>query len=133
MLEQYRVTAFLATTQPERARSFYRDLLGLSLEEESPFALVMKSANAKVRIQKVQKFTPFPFTVLGWEVEDMRSAIKELIGRGVRFERFDGIDQDDFGIWLSPSGVQVCWFKDPDNNLLSLTQFTSSSDARAGS
>jgi len=124
MLEQYIVIPFLATTQPERARSFYCDLLGLSLEEESPFALVMKTANAKVRIQKVEKFTPLPFTALGWEIEDIKSTIQGLISRGVRFERFKGLDQDDFGIWVSPSGAQVCWFKDPDNNLLSLTQFT---------
>jgi catechol 2,3-dioxygenase-like lactoylglutathione lyase family enzyme len=117
------IIAFVATTQPQRARDFYCDVLALDLMEDSPFALVVQAANAVVRIQKVQAFTPLPFTALGWEVPDIEATAKDLAAKGVRFERFEGLKQDDLGIWLSPSGAKVCWFKDPDGNLLSLTQF----------
>jgi catechol 2,3-dioxygenase-like lactoylglutathione lyase family enzyme len=124
ILENCDVMAFVATTQPEKAWAFYCDVLGLHLEEDSPFALVVRTANATLRIQKVQAFAPLPFTALGWKVGDVRATGKQLLGKGVKFERFEGISQDDLGIWVSPSGAMVCWFKDPDGNLLSLTQFT---------
>lgn len=117
------VMAFVATTQSEKARAFYCDILGLTFEEDSPFALVVKAANATLRIQKVQSFEPLPFTSLGWTVEDIKATTQDLIEKGVTFERFEWMDQDDLGIWSSPSGALVCWFKDPDGNLLSLTQF----------
>ena len=117
------VMAFVATTQSERARAFYCDVLGLSFEEDSPFALVVRTANATLRIQKVQSFQPLPFTSLGWSVADIKATVKELGEKGVKFERFEGMNQDDLGIWASPSGALVCWFKDPDGNVLSLTQF----------
>ena len=117
------VMAFVATTQAERARAFYCDVLGLSFEEDSPFALVVRAANATVRIQKVQSFEPLPFTSLGWTVKDIKATVKQLNESGVKCERFAGMDQDDLGIWASPSGALVCWFKDPDGNVLSLTQF----------
>ncbi|MBO0720348.1 MAG: VOC family protein [Blastocatellia bacterium] len=123
MLNKCDVMAFLATTQSEKARAFYCDTLGLHFEEDTPFALVVRTANAMVRIQKVHSFTPLPFTALGWVVGDIEATAKELQNKGVRFEHFEGIEQNDLGIWLSPSGARVSWFKDPDGNVLSLTQF----------
>lgn len=117
------VMAFVATTQADKARAFYCDVLGLSFEEDSPFALVVRAANATVRIQKVQSFEPLPFTSLGWTVKDIKATVKQLNENGVTCERFAGMDQDDLGIWAAPSGALVCWFKDPDGNVLSLTQF----------
>ena len=117
------IVAFIATTQPQKARDFYCDVLGLALVEDSPFARVVKGANAVVRIQKVQAFTPLPFTALGWKVADINAVVRALAGKGVRFERFEGMKQDELNIWLSPSGAKICWFKDPDGNMLSLTQF----------
>lgn len=117
------VIAFVATTQPEAARAFYCDVLGLSFEEDSLFALVVKTANATLRIQKVQTFEPLPFTSLGWTVTDIKATVQQLSEKGVRFEHFPGMPQDDLGIWATPGGAQVCWFKDPDGNVLSLTQF----------
>lgn len=122
-LENCELVAFTATTQPERARAFYCDVLGLRLEEDMPFALVLRAPNATLRIQKVNDFSPLPLTVIGWKVADAAVAARQLIARGVRFERFPGMTQDDLGIWCSPSGAKVCWFKDPDGNVLSLTQF----------
>jgi len=123
ILDNCDIMAFVATTQPEKARAFYCDVLGLRFEEDSPFALVVRTANATLRIQKVQAFAPFPFTVLGWKVGNVRAIAKQLLGKGVKFERFEGMTQDELGIWVSPSGAMVCWFKDPDGNVLSLTQF----------
>ena len=123
-LENCEIVAFVATAQPEKARAFYCDVLGLRFEEESPFALVVRAANAMLRIQKVQAFAPLPFTALGWKVENVRATAKELLGKGVKFEQFAGMSQDDLGIWVSPSGAMICWFKDPAGNLLSLTEFT---------
>jgi catechol 2,3-dioxygenase-like lactoylglutathione lyase family enzyme len=123
ILENNELVAFLATTQPEKSRAYYCEVLGLRFEEDSPFALVFRAANATLRIQKVQAFTPLPFTALGWKVEDVRGMAKLLLAKGVKIERFEGMTQDDLGVWLSPSGAKICWFKDPDGNVLSLTQF----------
>jgi catechol 2,3-dioxygenase-like lactoylglutathione lyase family enzyme len=123
ILDQSDVMAFVATTQSDKARSFYCGVLGMRFEEDSPFALVVSAPNATVRIQKVQAFTPLPFTALGWKVANIRATVKQLLDEGVACERFAGMLQDDLGIWASPSGAQVCWFKDPDGNVLSLTQF----------
>ena len=121
-LEGCEVVAFVATTRPDEARRFYCDVLGLDLLEDSPFAIVLTGRNAAVRIQKVKEFKPLPFTALGWLVDDVARRAKDLRAKGVKFERFDGMPQDKLGIWDSPSGARVCWFKDPDGNLLSLTQ-----------
>jgi hypothetical protein len=76
-----------------------------------------------LRIQKVKKLQPAPYTALGWLVPDIRAAVESLTSRGVRFERYEGVPQNDLGIWAAPSGAQVAWFKDPSGNILSLTQF----------
>lgn len=123
VLENSDIMAFVATTQPDRARNFYCDVLGLRFEEDTPFAVVVRTANATLRIQKVPSFSPLPFTALGWKVEDIKATVRQLQEKGVQFERFEGLSQDDLGIWVSPSRAMVCWFKDPDGNILSLTQF----------
>jgi catechol 2,3-dioxygenase-like lactoylglutathione lyase family enzyme len=123
-LEQCEMMAFVATTQPEKAHAFYCGVLGLRFEEDTPFALVVRAANVTLRISKVQAFTPFPFTVAGWKVSNIRAVMEQLVSKGVKFERFQGLTQDELGIWTAPGGAMISWFKDPDGNLLSLTQFT---------
>jgi predicted enzyme related to lactoylglutathione lyase len=123
MLNTSKAICFVATKHPARAREFYEKVLGLTLNEDGPFALVFDANGAMLRVQKVKEFTPAKHTVLGWDVPDIRAKIKELEKRGVRFERFDGFGQDELGIWTSPAGSKVAWFKDPDGNTLSLTQF----------
>jgi len=115
--------AFSQTTQPARAKAFYGNVLGLPLEEDTPFALVFRAGVTTLRVQKVEAFSALAFTSLGWKVPDIRAAVRQLTHRGVAFERYPGMSQDVLGIWQSPSGAQVCWFKDPDGNTLSLTQF----------
>jgi catechol 2,3-dioxygenase-like lactoylglutathione lyase family enzyme len=123
MLGEYELMAFSQTTQPERAKAFYASVLGLKLEEDSPLALVFRAGRTILRVQKVNNFSPLPFTSLGWSVPNINAVVQELSKSGVMFERYRGMKQDDLGIWASPTGAKVCWFKDPDGNTLSITQF----------
>lgn len=123
MLHTAAVIAFIATSDAERAKAFYRDTLGLSLVSDEPYALVFDLNGTMLRIQKAASHKPYPYTSLGWNVPDIAAAVDGLAARGVRFERFPGFEQDDRGIWQVPDGTRVAWFKDPDGNLLSLTAF----------
>lgn len=123
MLNLSDVIAFVATTNAEKARAFYQETLGLTLLEDSLFALVFDAYGVMLRIQKVQSLRLAQHTVLGWNVADIRGTIADLVQRGVTFERYARLSQDELGIWVSPSGAQVAWFKDPDGNTLSLTEF----------
>ena len=122
MLQSSDLMAFVATANADLAREFYRDVLGLALIDEQPFALVFDSNGTTLRVQKVHTVSPIPYTALGWRVEDIHASISGLEDRGVSFERFEGMPQDDDGVWTTPDGGAVAWFKDPDGNLLSLTQ-----------
>lgn len=122
MLNAAKVVGFVATANPEEARHFYTDSLGLELLEESPFALVFDSGSTTVRVQKVETLATPPYTSLGWEVVDISNTVQYLMSKGVVFQQFDGLPQDESGIWLTPDGSQVAWFQDPDGNTLSLTQ-----------
>jgi catechol 2,3-dioxygenase-like lactoylglutathione lyase family enzyme len=114
--------AFLSTSDPARAKAFYVDVLGLPLVSEDGFALVFDLNGTTLRLTLVGQLTPQPFTVLGWSVEDIGAVVRELFIRGVVFERYASLDQDAAGVWRSPSGAQVAWFKDPDGNVLSVSQ-----------
>jgi len=120
MLSTGKITAFVASVMPERAKQFYRDTLGLHLVSDDQFAVVFDSGGIQLRIQKLKAFQPHSFTTLGWQVPDIRRSVTALVKRGVTFERYNFMEQDALGIWESPSGARVAWFKDPDGNLLSL-------------
>jgi catechol 2,3-dioxygenase-like lactoylglutathione lyase family enzyme len=117
------IVGFIPTVDAERARVFYRDTLGLPLvSDELPFALVFDANGAMLRVTVVPHLTPAPHTILGWKVADIASAAKALAEAGVQFERYPWMAQDELGIWASPSGTKVTWFKDPDGNTLSISQ-----------
>lgn len=118
-----RLIAFVSTARPDESRSFYRDVIGLAFVEESPFAIVFLSGEAMLRIQKVGEVPRATDTALGWEVDDIAARMGELARKGIAFERFGGFEQDEAGVWNAPDGTRVAWFRDPDGNLLSLTQF----------
>ena len=118
-----KIISFVATRNPAGARKFYEQTLGLAFISEDPFAVVFDANGTMLRVQKVPELSPARHTVLGWEVPDIRAEVEALTKKGVRFERFDGLPQDESGIWTSPSGGKIAWFKDPDGNMLSLTQF----------
>ena len=113
---------FVGTADLERATAFYRDVLGLRLVERNEFASVFDVNGTMLRVTTVEEVSPRPYTVLGWAVEDVVAAIGELEERRVAFLRFGGMGQDDRGIWTAPGGVRVAWFRDPDGNVLSLSQ-----------
>jgi catechol 2,3-dioxygenase-like lactoylglutathione lyase family enzyme len=115
--------AFVPTKDMSKARPFYERVLGLPLEGESPVACAFRANGVLLRLIVVEQLTPFPFTLLGWTVTDISATVAGLTARGVAFERFEGVEQDELGVWRSPGGAQVAWFKDPDGNTLSLTQF----------
>ena len=115
--------AFIPTVKPEEAKTFYRDVLGLTLVADEWWALAFDAHGTKLRIEKVQELHPHPFTAAGWKVADIGAVMDGLTKKGVRFERYPSLQQDDRGVWTTPSGAQVAWFKDPDGNTLSLTQW----------
>ncbi|MBI3877022.1 MAG: VOC family protein [Verrucomicrobia bacterium] len=123
MLNSSKIISFVATQNPARARKFYQRTLGLKLVSDDPFALVFDAHGTMLRVQKVQDFSPATHTVLGWKVRSIRAVVAKLAKRGVRFERYAGLVQDELGVWTTPSGAKVAWFKDSDGNTLSLTQF----------
>jgi catechol 2,3-dioxygenase-like lactoylglutathione lyase family enzyme len=128
MAKQFRLSdqsiiAFVATSDPDRAKKFYRDTLGLPLvSEEMPFALVFDAHGTMLRVTIVDKPVIAGYTALGWQVPNIAVAAQGLSEAGVRFERYPGMQQDELGIWSSPGGATVAWFKDPDGNTLSISQ-----------
>ncbi len=122
-LGRCKIVAFAATSMPAKARRFYRDVLGLRLLSEDGFALAFDAHGTMLRVQIVQKVAAAGYTVLGWQVPDVVATIKRLRAAGVRPRRYPGMGQDKQGVWTSPSGARIAWFKDPDGNTLSLTEF----------
>ncbi len=118
-----KIISFVATKNPAVALKFYVETLGLKLVNDDPFAIVFDANGTMLRVQKVQELTPARHTVLGWDVPDIVTKVKELTKKGVRFECYEGLSQDELGIWTSPAKAKVAWIKDPDGNILSLTQF----------
>jgi catechol 2,3-dioxygenase-like lactoylglutathione lyase family enzyme len=122
MLREATVTSFLASSDLPRARVFFEGLLGLEVVSLDGFALLLRGANGLIRVTQVEKVANAPYTVLGWDVRDVRSTAVALHERGLAFTRYPGMEQDELGIWTAPSGSQIAWFRDPDGNVLSIAQ-----------
>ncbi len=123
MLENARTIAFLPSSDLDRSCEFFASTLGLTVEEVTPFACVVRTSSLMLRVTKVDSLSPQPFTVFGWEVANIAATVAALTSAGVDFLRFDGMPQSPDGVWTTPNGDQVAWFHDPDGNTLSLTQF----------
>lgn len=122
MLSTSSPIAFIATATPARARAFYAETLGLALVTEDDFSLVFALHGVALRIQKVRELQRHAFTALGWQVADAAGTVAALRARGVVFERYPFLQQDAHDIWDAPGGARIAWFKDPDGNLLSITE-----------
>ena len=119
----YKIVGFVTIVDVPRAKAFYRDTLGLRLVmEEPPFALVFDANGIMIRLGMAKELPPAHGTVLGWQVPEITATVKELGQAGVSFERFEGMAQDALGIWISPTGAKIAWFKDPDGNILSVSE-----------
>ena len=115
---------FIITRDRGQAKAFYGGVLGFALTHEDDFAAVFDLNGTMLRVSTVPTHVAQAHTVLGWEVPDIVQAAHDLSAKGVSFVFYDGFGQDEFGIWTPPGGTtKVAWFKDPDGNLLSLTQF----------
>jgi catechol 2,3-dioxygenase-like lactoylglutathione lyase family enzyme len=117
-----RVVTFLVTSKPDEAITFFRDKLGFSYLRDDGYALVFDMNGTMLRIGKTASFTPAQGTVLGWESRDIEAAVDRLVQKGLAFERYPNMGQDERGIAIFPNGDKVAWFKDPDGNVLSLSQ-----------
>lgn len=117
-----RAVAFIATADAERALPFYRDVLGLKLLEDTPFAIVFDAFGTTLRVQKAQELVKVPYTSFGLDVDDIEAHVRALTEHGIAGVRYPHFEQDELAIWKSPSGARVFWFHDPDGNLLSLSQ-----------
>jgi catechol 2,3-dioxygenase-like lactoylglutathione lyase family enzyme len=123
MLGSTNIVAFIPTKDREQSRAFYQDILGLRFVKDDGFATVMDANGIMVRIAKVpDDFKPLPFTILGWQVAGIEKVVAELRKKGIQFEIFGFFKQDELGIWTAPSGDKVAWFKDPDGNVLSVSE-----------
>ncbi len=122
-LHRFDLMAFVTVRDPNRARAFYRDILGLTLiAEQLPYALIFDAHGTILRVSIDPDTTPHRGAVLGWRVPDIAAAVRDLNAAGIVLERDSFLQQDELGIWSSPSGARVAWFKDPDGNVLSVSQ-----------
>jgi catechol 2,3-dioxygenase-like lactoylglutathione lyase family enzyme len=115
--------AFVPSTDLDRSQRFFTEVLDLAVEQLTPYACVLRAGSTMLRVTRVDGLTPQPFTVFGWAVDDLRSVATGLTARGVTFLRYDGMNQDEAGVWTTPGGDLIAWFRDPDGNILSLTEF----------
>jgi catechol 2,3-dioxygenase-like lactoylglutathione lyase family enzyme len=123
MLSGFDLVTLVGVTDMARARRFYGDVLGLPVVEETRFAVVVDVHGRMLRLTAVQEPAAAPYSVLSWSVDDIEQVVDGLVTRGVEFARYEGMQQDDRGIWTAPDGARIAWFLDPDRNNLSLVQF----------
>jgi catechol 2,3-dioxygenase-like lactoylglutathione lyase family enzyme len=122
MLGSHKIVAFIQITNIEKARDFYEGILGLRFVKDDGFAAVFDANGIMVRAAMMKEFTPLQSTVLGWQVMEIEDMVRALQKKGVHFEIFGFFKQDELGIWTAPTGDKVAWFKDPDGNILSVSQ-----------
>jgi catechol 2,3-dioxygenase-like lactoylglutathione lyase family enzyme len=122
MLASMEMVGFILTKDYDAARAFYEGKLGFGFVSLDQFALVMRTEKNMIRIVKVPTFTALRSTVLGWEVDDIETIVTWLAGRGVVFDKYPFVQDQERGIWTTPNGDKVAWFKDPDGNVLGVSQ-----------
>ena len=106
----------------EKAREFYADTLGLKVSDGPMGVLSLDLAGGRsILVYPKPDYAPATFTVLNFPVDDVVAAVDELSGRGVKFERYEGFDQDAKGI-AHGGGPKIAWFKDPAGNILAVLQ-----------
>ena len=123
MLGDKNIIAFVATTDTSKARPFYENVLGLRVTSIEPYAIVFDANGIQLRMSMTKELKPVQYSILSWVVPDIKKAITELSAKGVKFEKYDWFKQDELGIWTAPDETKVAWFKDPDGNILGLTEF----------
>ena len=123
MLDRFDLVAHVGVADTARARAFYADVLGLPVVAEDPYAVTVDVHGRRLRLSAVQEPAAAPYSVLAWTVDDIEAVVDGLVARGVEFARYEGVEQDERGIWTAPGGARIAWFLDPDRNNLSLAQY----------
>ena len=122
-LSGFNLIGFVPISDVDRSVAFYRDKLGLRfVSDESPFAVVFEANGLMLRLGLGSQQKPAGGTILGWQVRDISAVVQQLSQAGVVFERYNFLQQDEFGVWTTPTGAKVAWFKDPDGNVLSVSE-----------
>lgn len=122
-LETARPVAFVSVRDREQGRAFYEGVLGLKHKSRDDFGDFYELAGGLLRMTPMPEFEAHAHPVLGWDVSDIAAAVRDLSGRGVTFSIYEGMGQDELGIWSAPGGdAKVAWFADPFGNVLSLSQ-----------
>jgi catechol 2,3-dioxygenase-like lactoylglutathione lyase family enzyme len=111
----------LAVDDIDKAREFYGETLGIRTSEEYGLMWLHLAGGRDTLVYQSSDPTPASFTILNFEVEDIDEAVGALAARGVRFEHYDDVEQDDNGVFRG-EGPYIAWFKDPSGNLLSVLQ-----------
>ena len=124
MLAAEKIVGFVPSKDFKRSKAFYQEVLGLDFVYQDEFAVVFRAGGNMIRISGSHDYTPAQHTILGWEVQNIETIAGKLKDGGVTFEKYSFLQQNDLGIWDAPGGAKVAWFKDPDGNVLSISQHT---------
>jgi len=106
----------------EEARAFYEGTLGLRVSLEHDLLTLHLAGDRDTLVYPKPDHTPATYTILNFPVDDVEAAVDELRKRGVRFEQYEGIEQDERGVSLDPNGPRIAWFTDPAGNIMSVLE-----------
>jgi catechol 2,3-dioxygenase-like lactoylglutathione lyase family enzyme len=123
MLAQSKAFSGFAVDDLEKARDFYGETLDLEgeLVEEPGLLNIHLAGGRDTLVYPKPDFEPATYTILNFPVDDVEAAVDDLASRGVAFERYDGMEQDEKGIARGP-GPEIAWFKDPAGNILAVLE-----------
>lgn len=123
MLTDTKAFSGFSVTDLTRARTFYADTLGLRVSDGPTKGLMTLHLGSghEVLVYEKANHVPATYTVLNFPVDNIEQAVDELVSRGVKFERYPGLDADDRGIFRG-GGPLIAWFTDPAGNILAVLQ-----------
>jgi len=112
------IVTTVAVSDLEVAKRFFSEQLGLPLLDETPFALRFGGGEGQLSVRKGKPNVDQ--TVAHFEVDDLDAVMRELSGRGVKFEEYETPKTVNFVAQLGPA--RGAWFKDPDGNVFGLRE-----------
>jgi catechol 2,3-dioxygenase-like lactoylglutathione lyase family enzyme len=106
----------------DAARTFYGETLGLEVSEENGMLTLHIADGGNILVYPKPDHTPASFTILNFPTDDIDGAVDELAKKGVSFELYEGLEQDEKGVARGPYGPPIAWFKDPAGNILAVLE-----------
>ena len=122
MLAKSKAFSGFAVDDLDRAREFYEGALGLEVSVDNSLLTLHLAGDRPTFVYPKPDFTPATYTILNFPVEDIDATVDDLASRGVRFERYDGFEQDEKGISRGDDGPPIAWFTDPAGNILAVLE-----------